>query len=156
MLERPFRFEVGPYWILLPGTADISATIRKPPPEAYQTAFTHWTISLGRFHLFIHLDAINDLGDLKSFIDYSTKSNVITSAISVNGVLGVTHGHYGPPRTWIDWWFKKGDTMICLCLQAKSFPVQEPNEEEIAEHAAIIGSIKHCRDFPGEVTPDHS
>jgi hypothetical protein len=71
----------------------------------------------------------------------------------MNGIAGVTHGDYGPPRTWIDWRFKKGDTMICLRLQSKSFPFTEPNEAEIAEHRAIIESIKYCRDFPSELAP---
>jgi hypothetical protein len=143
-LMQPFRFEIGPYWILLPGSANITANVRKPRPETCQVAWTHWAVSLGRFDLFIHLDALNDLTELKSFIDYSTKSDVITPSISVNGVSGVTHGDYGPPRTWIDWWLKKGDTMICLCLQSKTFPIQQPNEIELAEHKAIINSIKYC------------
>jgi hypothetical protein len=147
---QPFRFEIGPYWVLLPNSADISADVRKPSRDTYQVASTHWIVSLGRFNLFVHLDPLNQLTELKSSIDYSTKSDVITPSISINGVPGVTHGSYGPPRTWIDWWFKKGDTMICLCLQSKAFPMQLPDEDEVAEHRAIVNSIKYCRDFPDE------
>jgi hypothetical protein len=124
MLDRPYRVEIGPYWINLP-----------------------------RSSLFIHLDAINDLSDLKVFIDHSTKSNVTTLTVTVNGISGVKQGGYGPPRTWIDWWFRKGDTMICLCLQSKAFPVTEPSEDEIVEHGAIIESLRYCRDFPSEIPP---
>ena len=150
MLDRPFRFEIGPYWILLPGNASISPLVTMPTADAYQIALTNWVVSIGRFQLLIHLDPINDLPDLKAFIDRSTKGDVTTPQITVNGVSGVTHGGYGPPRTWIDWWFKKGDTMICLCLQSNSFPVTEPNQAEMEEHNAIIGSIKYCRDLPTE------
>ena len=105
---------------------------------------TDWVVLIGRFRLSIHLDPINDLGDLKGLIDYSTKSDVTTNAISVNGIEGVTYGSYASPVTWIDWWFKSGDTMICLNLQGALFPFKEhPTEEEVAEHQAIVGSLKY-------------
>jgi hypothetical protein len=153
MIPRSIRFEIGPYWILLPRSADISADISAPTADSYQSAWTNWVVTLERFRFGIHLDPINDLSSLKSFIDYSTKGNVTTASITVNGIAGVVHGGYGPPRTWIDWWLKRGDTMICLCMQSKSFPFTEPNEAEIAEHRAIIESIKYCRDFPSEPPP---
>jgi len=103
--------------------------------------------------LFIHLDPINDLTHLKSFIDHTTKSYVVTPSIQVSEIEGVTYGDYGPPRTWIDWWFKEGDTMICFYLQSKSFPFTEPSEAEIAEHRTIIESIRYCPDFPSELPP---
>ena len=78
---------------------------------------------------------------------------MVTPSIQVSEIEGVTYGDYGPPRTWIDWWFKKGDTMICFCLQSKSFPFTEPSEAEIAEHRTIIESIRYCRDFPSELPP---
>jgi hypothetical protein len=88
-------------------------------------------------------------GDLKRFIDNSTKSDVTTLPISVNGISGVTYGGYSSPVTWIDWWFKRGDTMICLNLQGTSFPFKEqPTKAEVAEHQAIVGSLVYCRDAP--------
>lgn len=153
MLERPFRAQIGPYWILLPGGAKMSADVEEPALGAYQIALTKWVVLLGRFRLFIHLNPIEDLGGLKSFIDLTTKGDVTTPSIAVNGISGVMHGDYGPPRTWIDWWFKKGDTMICVCLQSTSFPFTEPTEAEIADHIAIVGSLKYCRDFPLELPP---
>ena len=148
-----FRFEIGPYWIQLPLHADITASVKKPPSGAHQIAWTTWVVSLGRFQLFIYLDPNSGFSDLKSFIDQTTKSDVITSPIGVNNIPGVMHGDYSPPRTWIDWWFKKGDTMICLCLQSKQFPFIEPTPEEVAEHNSIVNSIKYCPDFPGERPP---
>ena len=153
MLDCPFRVEIGPYWISLPESAKISVEVTGPEPGAYQIALTKWVVLLGRFHFLIHLDPIKDLGGLKSFIDYSTKSDVITPPVTVNGVPGVMHGDYGPPRTWIDWWFKKGDTMICLSLQSTAFPFTEPTKAEVSQHNAIVGSLKYCRDFPSELPP---
>lgn len=144
---------MGPYCLLLPGAATISADVTRPTPGAYQMALTKWVVLLGRFQFFIHLDPINDLAGLKAFIDNTTKSDVTTPSVTVNGVPGVRHGDYGPPRTWMDWWFKKGDTMICLCLQSKAFPFTKPSEAEIAEHNAIVGSLKYCRDFPSDLPP---
>src|SRR5215469_8799202 len=153
MLKDPFRLEITPYWILLPSGASVCAEMALPQPWEYQRAATQWVITLGRFRIVAHLDATHDLGGLKSFIDYTTNSNVAVRSLTANGVPGVTHGVYGPPRTWIDWWFKKGDVMICLCLQSVSFPVATPLVDEIAEHESIIGSLKYSPDFPGELPP---
>ena len=153
MIDRPFRLEIGPYWLLLPGNAVVSVDLTQPEPGAYQSALTKWVVTLDRFQFLIHLDPINNLGHLKAFIDYTTKSDVTTPVVNVNGVPGVTHGDYGPPTTWIDWWFKKGDTMLCLCLQSKSWPLTKPSPAEVAEHNAVVNSLKYCRDFPSERPP---
>jgi len=143
MLNRPFQAQIGSYSLSLPESAEISCDIEKPS-EGYAVVHTHWVVLIGRFRVGIHLDPVNDLGDLKKFIDHSTKSDVKTSSISVNGIGGVTYGDYASPVTWIDWWFKKGDTMICLNLQGTPFPFEEhPTEKEVAEHQAIVGSLKY-------------
>ena len=151
-IVRPFRFEIGAYAMMLPGDAEIVAKVKKPAPGAYQVTSTHWRILLGRFQIFAHL-SVEKLDYLKSFIDSSTKRNVETPAIEVNGVPGVTHGAYGPDRTWIDWWFRKGDTTLCLCLQSAEFPTAQPDDRELAEHQAIIASIKYRPDNPSEMPP---
>jgi hypothetical protein len=141
MPNRPFQAQIGSYLLSLPGSAEISCDIDKPS-EGYAVVHTHWTVLIGRFSFGIHLDPVNDLGDLKRFIDHSTKSDVNTNPISVNGIAGVTYGSYASPVTRIDWWFKKGDAMICLDLQGIPFPFREhPTEKEVAEHQAIVGSL---------------
>ena len=131
----------------------MSVDVKGPAPGSYQIALTQWMISIGRFRLLIHLDPLRDPKDLKSSINLITKGDVTTEPIVVNGISGAKHGGYGAPRTWIDWWFKKGDLMICLCLQSASFPFTEPTEEEVTEHRAILESLKYCRDFPSELPP---
>jgi len=151
--QRQFRAQIGPYWLLLPKQARISANVEGPPEVGYLSATTRWEVLLDRFRLFIHLDPIHELEGLKKFIDSCTKGNVTTRSIVVNDVPGVTFGDYAPPVTWIDWWFKKGDTMICLNLQALSDRTTQPSPTEIEEHKAIIGSLKFCRDYPSELPP---
>lgn len=153
MLEQPYRLTIGSYWLTLPGSATVSAEVNGPTPGAYQMASTKWTVALGRFQLFLHLDALHELDDLKLFVDQQTKANVAPTALVVSGISGVTYGDYGPHRTWIDWWFKKGDIMLCACLQSIEFPRTEPDTEERTQHNAIIGSLKYCRDFPREDPP---
>jgi len=147
------RFEVGPYWLQLPAHAEIAANVVKPPSPARQAAWTDWIISFDRFQFFIHLDSRLRLSDLKRLFDRTMKSDVRVSCIGVNGVPGVTHGGYGPPRTWIDWWFKKGDVMICLYLQSRKFAFAEPTPEEMAEHSAIIHSIQYAPDMADGARP---
>lgn len=155
MIAEPtkFRFEVGPYWIQLPAHAEITANVIRPHTSGYQAAWTDWIVSLERFQLFVHLDSRLRLSDLKPLIEQQTKMQAEVATLGVGGVLGVTHGNYGPPRTWIDWWFKRGDVMICLCLQSKALPFTEPTPEEMAEHTAIIQSIQYAPDLGDEHKP---
>ena len=88
-LLNPFRFEIGPFWLLLPEHAEISSEVRRPEAWAVQTARTHWVALLGRFRLSIHLDPIQDLTDLRSFIEYTTKSEAVTPSIVVNEIAGL-------------------------------------------------------------------
>lgn len=140
MASLPILFEVGSYRMSLPGYATISAEVRLPQNEEVRSTSTRWTIFLGRFQLFVHI-SVDELSELKRFIDSTTKSDATVQSIVVNGIRGVTHGDYGPSRTWIDWWFKEGDITICFCLQSVAFPATEPTEAELVEHKAIIGSI---------------
>jgi hypothetical protein len=149
LCSSTIRFEVGPYWLQLPAHAEIAANVIKN-----QTAWTDWIISFERFQFFIHLDSRLKLSDLKRLFDQTMKSDVRVNTIGVNGVPGVTHGGYGPPRTWIDWWFKKGDVMICLYLQSKNFAFAAPTPEEMAEHSAIIDSIRYAPEGAGDAKPD--
>ena len=144
----PFRADIGAYSILLPASATLEVQVNRPPPEAYQRAFTRWTIGLGRYQIFVHLDARHELVGLKEFIDSQTRGDVVVEQLRVNGISGVRHGGYGPLRTWIDWWFKKGDTMMSLCLQSVAFPVTEPSDSERAEHQAVMESVKFIPDDP--------
>ena len=153
MSKDPFRFEIGPYWLTAPGSASLKAEVRGPIRGAYQVSSTNWTLTLDRFQIFLHLDPLHELTHLKQFNLLTTKRNIEPKNISVNGVLGVTHGDYGPARTWIDWWFKKGDVMLCACLQSVAFPRCDPSDEERRQHTEIIGSLRYCRDFPNEMPP---
>jgi hypothetical protein len=150
MPDCPFHAQIGPYWLSLPEGAQLSSDVDTPPTiGSYRIVHTHWLARLGRFRLSIRLDPLNDLDDLKRFIDLSTKGDVTTLPISVHGIPGVTYGGYSSPVTWIDWWLRKGDTMICLNLQGTPFPFkEEPTKAEVAEHQAIVGSLTYCRDAP--------
>lgn len=143
MLDRPFQAQIGSYLLRLPGNAELSCGIDKPS-EGWAVVHTHWVAQIGRFRLGIHLDPSGDLSDLKKFIDHSTKSNVNTRRISVNGIDGVLYGSYASPVTRIDWWFKKGDIMICLNLQGTPFPfIEHPTEAEVTEHQSIVDSLRY-------------
>lgn len=148
-----FGFEIGPYWIQLPAGAEIDANVIRRSETSYEIAWTDWMISLERFQFFVHLDPRLKLSDLRRLIEQTTKSGTGITTIGVNGIPGVTHGDYGPPRTWIDWWLKKGDVMLCLCLQSRTFPFTEPSPEEKAEHAAIIDSIRFAPEVAGGAMP---
>jgi hypothetical protein len=151
-LVNPYRLTIGPYWLLVPEEAKISAEVKMPAPGAFRSAPTYWTISMERFWMSVSLDPLQDLSQLKKYIDYSTQSSVATKTLVVNGLQGVTYGGY-MPRTWIDWHFKKGDTMICLNLQARGSEGIQPTTGEELTHRAIVESLKYCRDHAEENPP---
>jgi hypothetical protein len=131
-MSGPTNFAIGPYSLVLPAHAHVAGSNEGKPAK----------IVLGRFQLSAHLDK-RGLDGLAAVITDQTQRTVATSAIIVNGVPGVTFGDYGPPRTWIDWWFRKGDLTLCLRLQSVQFPVTLPADDEVAEHNAIITSLRH-------------
>lgn len=151
-VAKPVRLTIGPYWLLVPGDAKISAEVKMPQSGAFRSAPTYWTILMERFWISVSLDPLLDLSQLKKYIDYTTQSSVATKTVVVNGLQGVTYGGY-VPRTWIDWHFKKGDTMICLNLQARGSDGIEPTRDEADTHRAIIESLKYCRDHAEENPP---
>jgi hypothetical protein len=140
MKALPFKFEIGSYQMELPSHAEIEVKVPIPSDDQVQQTSTRWTIRLGRFWIFAHT-SVEELDGLKRHIDWTSKSNVLVKDVCINGISGITHGDYVPPRTWIDWWLKKGDLTLCLNLQSVEFPVAFPDQQEKLEHNAIIHSI---------------
>jgi hypothetical protein len=143
----PFWLLLGPYYLVLPGYAAVAARIRGPFPGTDPLAArTYWEVTLGRFQLLIYLDPVLGPDNLKGFIDFSTRDSVVTPPVAINGIAGVSYGSYAPPVTSLEWWLKKGDTMICILLSSPSDPAAAPTDAERAEHAAIIASLTYQAD----------
>ncbi len=77
-------------------------------------------------HSFIFFTETGDkkLEDLAESIFLETKSLPVLKDITINGCPGKMYGDYSEQMTWIDWWIKKGDCMICLNIQGIGMPSQ--------------------------------
>jgi len=128
------KLEIGPYSLLVPNHLSLEVEVK----HFANRAVTFWKIVDSRFYF-----SGTRLDGLESFIAYTTKQEVIVESICVNNIEGVKYGTYEMPRTWIDWWFKKGDSTICIQLQSIKFPHTHPNVDEKNVYAAIINSINY-------------
>jgi hypothetical protein len=59
--------------------------------------------------------------------------------VEINGIRGVTYGEYNNKRSWIDWWLKTGELMICINLQSYSLAT----EADKNLHQKVINSLRY-------------
>lgn len=91
-----------------------------------------------------------DVGDktpqgLADWIFASTKHYPTLTDIVINGIEGKMEGGYSSKMSWIDWWFKKGDCLICFNFQGMG----EPSEEIKQDVQTILESMRY-EDEEGE------
>jgi hypothetical protein len=67
------------------------------------------------------------------------KQHVDLTPVEINGIRGVKYGDYDRQRTWIDWWMKKGDLMICINLQGVGLPSDAQREM----HLKVVESLNY-------------
>jgi hypothetical protein len=67
--------------------------------------------------------------DLAGFIESQTRYLPTLKDITINDCHGKMYGDYSDQMTWIDWWFKKGDCMICFNLQGIGMPAQDIKDD---------------------------
>ena len=130
---------IGTYQLQLPQGTTIRAKHSIPPTKKIGEGHTHWEISLGEFILRIHLNPRGIPSDLAGFILSCTKEYVQLDQIEINGTYGVKFGEYTSPRSWTDWWLKRGDLMICINLQGPA----RPTSEDIQLHSQILQSLRY-------------
>jgi len=144
-----FILFVGPCYLVVPGLAVGAARAAGPIPGTDPLGVhTHQQVTIGRIQLLIHLDSVLDPDDLKASIASMTRENAVTPSTTVHGIPGVSYGSCQPAKTQIDWWLKKGDTMICIALLSRSGPVTVPTPEDRDAHAGVIASLTYIADDP--------
>ncbi len=67
--------------------------------------------------------------ELASFIESQTNYLPTLKDITINDCNGKMYGNYSDQMTWIDWWFKKGDCMICFNLRGIGMPSQDIKDD---------------------------
>jgi len=115
--------------------------------EAIQRTSSHWTIEDGDFSIRIHLEEKMNPSDLGEFILSCTKQRVSLSDVCINGIEGKKYGEYSVGRSWIDWWMKEGDQMICINLQGDGFP----SDDQKNRLEGVIKSLTTNRSEQGVV-----
>jgi hypothetical protein len=133
---------LGTYQIWLPPDATVNAKVLIPPVEGVGKADTVWEMHVGNYTLFIHMDCNREPEDLGEFILSSTKHRPTLKSIEINGIHGVTHGTYYDDykkRSWIDFWLKKGELLLCINLQSYT----PPTESDKDLHQKILNSIQY-------------
>jgi hypothetical protein len=102
--------------------------------------WTVYDIQLGIFHIFCHVDIDHHNPEyLKDFILSCTRQDVVLEDVEINGIRGKRYGDYSETRTWIDWYMKKGDSMVCINLQGYGMP----DRQERSQFEKIINSLRY-------------
>lgn len=63
-------------------------------------------------------------GDLAEYVMSQTKYLPTLKDVVINDCYGKMYGEYSEQMTWVDWWIKRGDCMICFNLQGMGMPSQ--------------------------------
>ena len=133
------KFLIGTYAFLIPPGTEVVAKAVIRPIDDFGTGETVWTFQFGDFAFYIRLDPTDPPEELARFIRSATKKAVDLRPVEINGIKGMSYGDYHEGRSWIDWWLKKGELMICINLQGWKAPTGA--EREV--HAAVLGSLQY-------------
>jgi hypothetical protein len=102
-----------------PGLANYSPDLSK------LKGFYSYEVKMGT-HSFIFYTEIDNgkPEDLAESIFLQTKYSPVLQDVTINGCHGKMYGSYSEQMTWIEWWIKRGDCMICFCIQGIGMPSQ--------------------------------
>lgn len=105
--------------------------VRSNPPDLdLSKGFYTYQIKMGN-HSFIFSTQFGNEGPegMAEFIGSQTRELPVLKDVEFNGVKGKQHGNYSEEMTWVDWWLKEGDCMICLNIQGLGMPSDEAKED---------------------------
>jgi hypothetical protein len=142
------KMQIGSYALNLPRSASVSADVDIPPTDVVGEGGLHLVALLGRYRFSFHISPREEPKYLADFILSCSKQRVTLEPVVVNGIHGVTHGGYNTQRTWIDWWLKKGDSMLCINLQTEITVAgaPAPSDDELEAHRQVINSVRYIPD----------
>lgn len=80
--------------------------------------------------------------DLADYLELQTRHLPPLKDITINDCHGKMYGDYSEQMTWIDWWIKKDDCMICFNLQGIGMPSQVIKDDV----SDILNSLKYIEE----------
>ena len=110
-----------------------------PDWETIRALPNSFEVRMGEYQFLFHTQGHGDPEDLGEWIESQSRSKPNLRDFAVGDCLGKTYGDYSEDFTWIDWWLKKGDCMICLNLQGRGTPALEIRKDV----EAILQSIRY-------------
>ncbi|MHC4554518.1 MAG: hypothetical protein ACYSUS_04355 [Planctomycetota bacterium] len=79
--------------------------------------------------------------ELSDLIQSQTRHEATLEDFEINGIIGKKYGSYSDEMTWIDWWLKKEDCLICLNIQGLGMPPEEIQQDV----SRILNSLEFCK-----------
>ena len=136
------KFLVGNYQLLLPFRTVVTPKVSFPPEDNFGHASTHWEIQLGKYTLFVHLDALQEPKDFNGFSLMVWRKPADMKPLEINGIRGMVCGDYDS-HYWSMWWhLKKGDLMLCITNGRGSM---QPGRQENARERHQLYHLRHRR-----------
>jgi hypothetical protein len=113
------------------GNEEIVNFVRSHPLDLDSLkGFYSYEVKMGNHSFIFHTQIGNEEPEgLAEFIQSQTRSLPVLKDVEFNGVKGKQHGAYSKEMSWIDWWLKKGDCMICLNVQGMGMPADEIKDD---------------------------
>lgn len=113
----------------------LSEMIKKNPPNLESLRGCYgYEVKMGKHSFLFHTEITDNKPEyLKDFILSQTRQRDIElKEFQINNYKGKMYGDYSDEFTWIDWWIKEGDCMICFNIQGLGEP-SEVNKSDILE-----------------------
>src|SRR3972149_3587731 len=90
------------------------------------TGFHSYEIKMGNHSFSFFVEPSNRKPeDMAEFIESQTRYLPTLKSIIINNCSGKMYGDYSEQMTWIDWWVKKENCMICFNIQGLGMPAED-------------------------------
>jgi hypothetical protein len=123
------------------GNEEIVDFIKSHPPNLDSLkGFYGYEVRMGRHSFIFHTEVGEKKPeDLATYIESQTRHLPTLEDIQVNGVKGKKLGSYSEMGSWIDWWLKEGNCMICLNFQGDGMPSDRIKDDV----TSILNSLEY-------------
>jgi hypothetical protein len=95
-------------------------------------------------HSFIFFTEIDNRKpeDLADYLELQIEQLPLVKDITINHCYGKMYGDYSEQMTWIEWWIKRGDCMICFNIQGIGMPPQAVKDDV----SNILNSLEYIEE----------
>ncbi|MFL6583888.1 MAG: hypothetical protein ACJ8KU_05160 [Chthoniobacterales bacterium] len=96
----------------------------QPDWETIRKLRNSFEVRMGEHQFLFHTQDHGEPEDLADLAE-SHRTGVALTDFAIGDCVGKSYGRYSEDFTWIDWWVKRANCMICFNLQGPGAPAPE-------------------------------